>query len=109
MADSKVQDNWDISYDGRRLQVRSHAKAADNLSQWTSVSTNYDRYDELVIVVFSELFLVRRIFRVPASDVALRAVNGRLRWASVREFQINPREFPAYEHLNSVFENKLAV
>lgn len=108
LAESKTQQDWDVRCDSGRVQVRSHAKAADNFNQWTPVSRNYDRYEELVIVVLSEVFLVRHVYRVPASEVALRVVKGQLRWASIQEFEINPRELPGYEELAPIFENSLS-
>jgi hypothetical protein len=103
IAHSRTQEGWDVECEGRRFQVRSHAKSEDNPNRWSPVPRHPTQCDMFVIVVFSERLLVEQIIQVPISEALGRARNGRLQWADVQEHRLRPSEFRTFELLRPLF------
>lgn len=66
IADSSTQRFWDFKLrDGRKIQVKSHAKASTNKNQWTPVPYLVDAdIDMFVIVIFTEDYKLKHFFEV---------------------------------------------
>jgi hypothetical protein len=69
------QKGWDIELnDGIRIQVKSHAKARTNLSNWTTLSKHSEGVSEIFVVVFTADYFIMQIFQINV-DEAYRMCN----------------------------------
>ena len=102
LADSRTQKGWDVEIAGKRIQVKTHAKALTNRAHRTPIP-NHPEYNELLIVVLTPCYLVSKIFRVPVEDVKrLRKEMGRkwtLEWKELGGFQIQKNKLAAIKPL----------
>lgn len=65
-AASGIQKDWDLIVDGKRIQVKTHAKALKTTARFTTLKYNKEsEIDELVIVVFTEDYRLREFYKVP--------------------------------------------
>ncbi len=65
-ASSSIQKAWDVDVKGKRIQVKTHAKAASNAARFTLVDcTSMENVDELVIMVFSFNYKLRAFYKLP--------------------------------------------
>ncbi len=69
MATSSTQKGWDIKADGKRIQVKAHAKRKDNTAQWTVCNYNEQLFEEFVIVVFSEDYRLKKIIKLSFEEL----------------------------------------
>lgn len=68
-AKSGNQKGWDIELkDGTKVQVKSHAKAKTNPSNWTILSKHSDGVAEIFIVLFSSELFITTIYRIDVVD-----------------------------------------
>jgi hypothetical protein len=95
VAESRNQKAWDIICGVKQVQVRAHAKAEGNRNRFTPVADVCAGNCDLVIVVLSPSFLVQRLFHIPNREVKARAVNGRLSWARVADFEVRKTDVRA--------------
>jgi hypothetical protein len=68
---SSVQKDWDIKLsDGKKVQVKSHAKASTNKNRWTPVPYPEDaEIDLYIIVVFTEDYKLKHFFEAPWKEL----------------------------------------
>jgi hypothetical protein len=89
---SSIQKDWDITHlDGRKVQVKSHAKASTNNNRWTPVPYSENaEIDLYTIVVFTEDYRIKHFFETPWEELwALSKVDsGRrfIRWNALENF-----------------------
>lgn len=95
VATSKNRKAWDIVCGDAQVQVRTHAKAEGNRNRFTRVADVCAGNCDLVIVVLSSSFLIQRLFHVPNHQVKARAVNGRLGWTRVADFEVEKTDVRA--------------
>lgn len=68
-AISGNQKGWDIQLEnGDKIQVKSHAKARTNASNWTTLSKDPNGAKEIFIVVFSSDYFILEIFRISTKE-----------------------------------------
>jgi len=80
------QKYWDIETKSDKIQVKTHSKANTNKTRWSSIK--YDEHadvDFVVIVVFSQEYQLKEIYRIPWSN-CLELINkdkNILNWDSI--------------------------
>jgi hypothetical protein len=86
-AISGNQKGWDIQLqDGRKIQVKSHAKARTNGSNWTTLSPFSKGVDEILIIVFSPDYFILEIFQVDCkTGYSLCNQKRELTWPKLRK------------------------
>ena len=68
-AISGNQKGWDVVLsDGRKIQVKSHAKAPTNNSPWTTLSGSSENVSELFVIIFSIDYFITAVYRIAMSD-----------------------------------------
>lgn len=68
-AISGNQKGWDIELlDGSKIQVKSHAKARTNMSNWTTLSAYREEVTDIYIVVFSPDYYIIDVFTINADQ-----------------------------------------
>lgn len=68
-AVSGNQKGWDIELlDGSKIQVKSHAKARTNMSNWTTLSAHREGVTEIYIVVFTPDYYIIDVFAISADQ-----------------------------------------
>ena len=63
-AQSTTQKGWDVKLNGKKIQIKTHAKGDKNNARWTVINFCEDDPDELVIVVFTKEFCLKEFYRV---------------------------------------------
>jgi hypothetical protein len=94
---SRTQKDWDLELTGRRVQVKTHAKASTNRARRTPISKTPLAYDELAIVVLTPTLRLREFYLLPRVAVEQLAKpmgdKRTLHWSVLAEFAL--REVPA--------------
>lgn len=68
-AVSGNQKGWDIELlDGTKIQVKSHAKASTNMSNWTTLSAHREGVTDICLVVFSPDYCIIDVFTISADQ-----------------------------------------
>jgi hypothetical protein len=102
LAESTVQRGWDVLAGGKRLQVRSHSKAASNTTKWTHVASG--DYDTLVIVVFDPMYRVKGIYSIPFSEIPeVQLERERVQWRSLAKQRLFPGDLKIPKPLRRLF------
>jgi len=108
IAASKGNADWDVIADGERIQVKAHAKAADNSTRWTGFPKPPAGVDAIAVVVFSPAFRVLELYKVPAEELGrlLRASGDKLRlpWDDLGDWRVSKAMLPASSPLCEMFE-----
>lgn len=92
LAINSIQKHWDVELtDGKKVQVKSHAKAGTNKNQWTPVPYCEDaKIDLFIIIVFTEDYKLKHFFEVPWKklyDLSIQDKTRRLiRWKKLSDF-----------------------
>jgi hypothetical protein len=93
LCSNRNQKGWDLEGDGLHVQVKAHAKGAENKAKRTSLALDALNYDGLVIVVFSSDYFLEAIYlldrRVVESCGTCTGNRRIIRWAGIREFAIS--------------------
>ena len=66
---SRTERGWDLRKGDRRIQVKAHAKAASNTARHTDLPYEETEFDELMLVIFSERYQLRAVYRIPVQAV----------------------------------------
>lgn len=69
LAPNSINKDWDVLANGRYIQVKAHAKNSSNPNKFTRI--HYDEsavIDDLIIIVFSEDYVVREFYIVPWNE-----------------------------------------
>lgn len=93
LATSAIQEHWDIDLNGKKLQVKTHAKAKGNKNRWSAVKFSEDaNVDELITVVFTENYQLKELYVTPWTEALklIRRNKGRdiIRWDDQKSFTI---------------------
>lgn len=84
---------------GKRIQVKTHAKAVTTTARFTPLKCNHEsQIDELVIVVFTEDYRLKEFYKVPWQD-ALKLIREEKRkqviyWNHIQSFLIAIDDLP---------------
>lgn len=94
------QQHWDIKLsDGRKVQVKAHAKSATNNNSWTPVPYSQDvEIDLFIIVVFTENYKLKHFFEITWAELWGFSSGEKkyrtIRWNQIEKFdRINEKKF----------------
>jgi len=101
-AASGIQKHWDIEANGKRLQVKAHAKAETTSARWSPIKYNEDaEIDELVIVVFTQDYKLKEFYKLAWRDALplIKRQENRhvIYWNHLKDFQIGIDRLPKQE------------
>lgn len=95
-----IQKGWDVEVNGRYIQVKAHAKAATNNARFSVVNCTSERFDELIIIVFTEDYKLKAFYKVPG-DEALKHIHPRggsqrpeLCWSAIEDYKQEIERLP---------------
>ena len=85
----------DIDIDGKRIQVKAHAKASGNNNRWSAVNNEItERVDELIIVVFTFDYKLKEFYKIPWEEaikhIRLRGKKkprSEINWSHVKDYK----------------------
>ncbi len=99
IAENPNNTDWDVLADGRRIQVKTHAKSAANNNRHTDLGYADDAgIDDLVIIVFTEDLKLKHFFNISWQEaVRIRNNNDRIYWSALSEYDIPASELPCQE------------
>lgn len=105
-ANATSQKGWDISWDGKRVQVKSHAKSSTNPAEWTNISL-YDPerpgFDLLFLLIFTQDLVLSRIYWCGGRP--LQAGTRVVKWRNLDPFPLT--DIPDGEFLQKLKANRL--
>lgn len=101
-ATNSGQKGWDIDVKGKRVQVKTHAKARHNTARWSAVNFDtLESVDELIIIVFTFDYKLKELIRVPWNDAkAIATLRGQKRpkweisWNNLTAYQCDIDKLP---------------
>lgn len=103
-AESKIQRDWDIiTKDGKKIQVKTHAKHETNDNRWTKIQYGIDAdIDELIIIIFSPSLSIDEFYRISWMEVQqyIRVVKNGVRcvyWNQLSNFKLKLEDLPKQE------------
>ena len=98
-ANSTSQKGWDLILNGKKFQVKTHAKGEGNKARWTQWNYNDDEFDVLVILIFSSSLELREAYIIPYNIAQARINKNKkqvvLKWDDYFDYKV--KQFP--EHL----------
>src|SRR5688500_1697095 len=71
LADSRTQEGWDVDCNNEHVQVKMAFVPNKTANRWSSVAMKHP-FDSLVLVVLSDAFRVRELYKVPRCDLLPR-------------------------------------
>jgi sugar-specific transcriptional regulator TrmB len=101
-ATSGIQKDWDIDINGKRIQVKAHAKAEGNNNRWSAVNNKItERVDELIIIVFTFDYKLKEFYKIPW-DEAIKHIRRRgkqkprpeINWSHLEDYKQNLNSLP---------------
>lgn len=98
-AKSGNQKHWDIQFDNKLCQVKSHAKAATNKTRWSAIRHDpHAEIDELIIIVFTNGYKLTSFYKLPWKLALPMIKRGDKKdiiyWDDLRGFQISIDNLP---------------
>ena len=101
-AESTSNKGWDMkSLDGKKVQVKAHAKGWDNHYGYTHIP-DFDLFDELVIVVMTPDYRIKYVFQMSSqeaqkkSKMNVKARRFELPWKSLEKHRVTPSNQPSH-------------
>jgi hypothetical protein len=92
LCSNRTQQGWDLESSGKRIQVKTHAKALTNRARRTTLRKDALEFDELAVVVLTETYRVRAFYLVPREAVETLAPykDGKrvLSWNALKSFEL---------------------
>lgn len=108
LADSAIQQYWDIKFADKYIQVKTHSKSATTTARWSEIK--YDEnapIDELIIIVFTPDYKLKEFYKTPWSEVLklIRKQKHRdvIQWDDLIKYKIEIDDLPKQE-LISLFK-----
>ena len=100
-AETSSQKGWDLLLDGKKIQVKTHAKGDDNNARWTEIKYDKEAFDELIVVIFTKEFHLKEFYRIPINIVMQRIVpSGKqkiIKWDDLNDHQVQIDNLPHQE------------
>ncbi len=104
-AKSGIQKHWDIVTNGKKIQVKTHAKASTNNARWSAIK--YDEsaeIDELIIIVFTENYKLLEFYKIPWI-IALHKIKRNkdrdvISWDDLSEYKVLIDQLPKQNLIN---------
>jgi len=101
-ADNKVQADWDVMVDNKKIQVKTHAKALSNKAARTTIKYAKDaQIDEVIIIVFSPSLKLRHFYIIPWELLykKIKQVGGKSQvyWKDLSGFERPIKDLPKQE------------
>jgi hypothetical protein len=108
-ADSGIQKYWDIESNIGKIQVKTHSKSKTTKARWSAIKYDVDaEVNYVVIVVFSEDYLLNEFYQVPWKDCLnlIRRNKDRdvLMWDHLKDFKLEISQLKSQEII-SIFTN----
>lgn len=104
-AKSSTQKDWDIVLDGKKIQIKTHAKGDKNNARWSVLKFNGNEFDELVIIVLSKEFYLKEFFRVEANFLSnlIEKSGDRtiIKWDKLSNYKIKVNNLPNEQIIKS--------
>ena len=98
---STSQKGYDLIGDGRRVQVKTHAKGDENNARWTEFKYEPGQFDEFVIIVMSKELRLKEVYRIPEEIVFERIDETKkqriVKWDDYADFGIALSNLPNQE------------
>lgn len=92
MATNRVNKGWDIGDGSRRVQVKTHAKAANTSARRTTLRSTALDFDELAVVLLTPTYRLRSFYLVPRESVEqlFPFVSGKrtIAWRKLADFSV---------------------
>lgn len=106
LAESKTQKYWDVKIKNNKVQVKAHSKAVSNSNRWTPIK-DINKFDILVIVVFTVNFKVRELYHIPTQKLKpyLKPYkkNYKVNWNEIKEWEVKKDSFHDLNELSVFF------
>lgn len=104
-AKSGTQPGWDVLAQGKYIQVKTHAKALNNPSEFTAISKNpIVQVDELIIIHFSPDYKLLEFYQLPWQEAVKHIkITGKkvqreeLNWSHIKNYRVNLDKLPHQE------------
>lgn len=104
-AKSGIQAGWDVHANGKYYQVKTHAKAENNNSNFTAISsTSKTHIDELIIINFSPEYKLKEFYLIPWNEAVKHIkYSGKsipreeLNWSQVKQYRVDLEKLPHQE------------
>jgi hypothetical protein len=96
-AQSGIQKNWDGIVEGKKYQVKSHAKSESNKNNWSYVNYDHDAdIDFIVIIIFSPEYKLMDFYKISWKEcltlIRLRKYGKVINWRNLKNYKINLNE-----------------
>lgn len=92
LCTSRTQHGWDLEAPGKRVQVKTHAKAETNRARRTTLRKDVLEFDDLAVIVLTSTYRVRAVYLVPREAVESLAPykDGKrvLVWSALKAFEL---------------------
>ena len=97
-APSTTQKGWDVKLNGKKIQIKTHAKGDKNNARWTVVEFNGDEFDELVIIVFTKEYYLKEFYRA-SNKLVLKNIESSgnrkiIKWDKLSKKKIDLKKLP---------------
>jgi hypothetical protein len=104
-ASSGIQAGWDVQADGKNIQVKTHAKAINNNSNFTAISSSSKVHiDELIILNFSPEFKLLEFYRLSWEEAkkhikfsGKKVPREELNWSAIKQHRVDLYSLPHQE------------
>jgi hypothetical protein len=104
-ASSGIQAGWDVQAAGKNIQVKTHAKAINNNSNFTAISSSSKEHiDELIILNFSPEFKLLEFYKLTWEEAqkhikfsGKKSPREELNWSSIKQHRIDLDSLPHQE------------
>lgn len=97
-----IQKGWDVTVGDKHIQVKSHAKAGTNSNEYSVIEKeSAERIDELVIVVFTETYKLKKFYKAPWAEAVghiskrgKKNPRNQIRWGDLDEYLVPLHQLP---------------
>ena len=97
-AKSTSEKGFDILNQGRKVQVKNHAKGDGNNARWTEFKYQRGEFDDFIIIVMSKELLLKEVYKIPENIVFERINESKkqrvLDWNAYSDYSIPLEELP---------------
>ena len=90
-ADRPTQEGWDVKLGSKKIQIKTHARGNATSARY-SVVGKFDKFDKLVIIVFTNDFFLKEFYFAPANQVERnsrkRSKRIEIDWDQLKKYKI---------------------
>lgn len=111
LAKSKTQKGWDVATDKEKIQVKVAFVPDSVANRWSYIGIKH-YFDSLVLVVLTDAFKVRELYKIPKDKLIPLLKNDeqglRLNWKDLKNYQIHKQAIMDCERLGQLFDDAMA-